>query len=445
MKKILGKVILGAAAGAAYYIYKNREVIEEKLEDEKVVHLINEVKDNSQKIINSVSEQFHDIKETVSDKIEKMDVDHKVQELKNKVVTVSDEINKQVKSVMKDTKVIKISAYNQSVENVTIPKTEVVKIKPINEPINKQDILQSSTNVETLEQVIEDKANFKDDKLENEKFEFTATIEEIEEQQDEVKVKNEIPSINTSAEEVQPILVNEEVEMSAPVVESFDSGISIDDLFKSLDENLINQTDSGDIFESINSQPESIVEIGDETKEVDDVTIVEVSEKLESQQPVVYEINNEEIVGPVIEETQESLPVVEEEAVSKIKESKSLFGGLFNKTKNPNKEYLKRYPSLDMDIIERIIGQVDDLLSNVGEVTDFKLIQTVLISEPKRIKHFKKDLDDSYAVSEMEDGSIDVSLVVTIDRELIIDALMDVLDCALYNVVQYRGWRVELI
>ena len=68
MRKLVGVLFLGAVAAAAYYAYKNKEKIEEKLEDEKVVHFIDKAKTTVGSAVNKVKKEIdRPKKETVEE------------------------------------------------------------------------------------------------------------------------------------------------------------------------------------------------------------------------------------------------------------------------------------------------------------------------------------------------------------------------------------------
>jgi len=58
MKKWVSAFFLGAVAATAYYAYKNKEKIEEKLEDEKVVHFIDKAKSTVGSAVNKVKKEI---------------------------------------------------------------------------------------------------------------------------------------------------------------------------------------------------------------------------------------------------------------------------------------------------------------------------------------------------------------------------------------------------
>ena len=58
MKKWVSYFFLGALAASAYYAYKNKEKIEEKLEDEKIVHFIDKAKNTVGTAVNKVKKEI---------------------------------------------------------------------------------------------------------------------------------------------------------------------------------------------------------------------------------------------------------------------------------------------------------------------------------------------------------------------------------------------------
>ena len=58
MKKWVNAFFLGALAATAYYAYKNKEKIEEKLDDEKVIHFIDKAKSTVGTAVNKVKKEI---------------------------------------------------------------------------------------------------------------------------------------------------------------------------------------------------------------------------------------------------------------------------------------------------------------------------------------------------------------------------------------------------
>ena len=58
MKRFTKRLFWGAVALTAYYAYKNRAKIEDKMEDEKVVHFIDKAKDTVEKTVDKVKKEI---------------------------------------------------------------------------------------------------------------------------------------------------------------------------------------------------------------------------------------------------------------------------------------------------------------------------------------------------------------------------------------------------
>ena len=61
MKKFKRRLFWGGVVLTAYYAYKNREKIEEKLEDEKVVYYVDKAREVANNAVNTVKKELSNL------------------------------------------------------------------------------------------------------------------------------------------------------------------------------------------------------------------------------------------------------------------------------------------------------------------------------------------------------------------------------------------------
>lgn len=472
MAKLISKLLLGAAAGAAYLAYVNRSKIEETLEDEKVVHLLNNVKGTSTKIINTVGDQLKELKDNVVDKIEEVDIDATVNEITTKVIAGVKLVNQQANEVFGDKRFQQIISLQRPKEVVRVLNPHIVGASRKTDNSEESIINMYELNIgepeievatETVEysDVLTNESNITSDESEvsaKQVVEFVEVSDEIESLETDVKevvvrgeeeIANEIDQQGLEVTN-HPIVINEmpivpnleDVEI-IPVIDVGLTNASINDFPTSdMPVTLVN---TAIIEAAIKINPTLIDEVP-----LTAASIPFVEAVIEPFEVIAEAIDNNDNLQVIVEESATN-PVDVESMVDteNIKPVSITTNAVIDKGPRDKKYYakfLKKYPAIDIDMIFTVVEQIEKMSENLSGVSRFRLVQSVYSANANKQKRLKSDLKSGYVITDrVPESIIEVAKVVIMELDVVLDTILDVVDCALYHSMQYRGWRVELL